>query len=207
MNNSLNRILSVSILSLIGFLICLFSFYLNWFSNLDLFFKGFIASINSKFFTYTALLFHYMFEPVLVLFCLFLLSLYIWYHKHKRESIGLCLFVGISALVSVLMKHFIHRLRPENMLVNETGFSFPSGHSITAVILFGLICYYAIFKFKLIEKEFNKIILYFVSVLFILLIGLSRVYLNVHWFSDVLAGWFLGLFLLSGFLFLGRKKE
>lgn len=207
MDKSLKGVLFslVSALFLIGFLFCAFGFYLNWFSGIDAFFNSFMISVQSKLFTDIALIFHYIFEPVFVLGMLFIFSIFIWYKGFRNESLKLGLFIGIVALVSILLKNLFHRLRSGNMLINETSFSFPSGHSIVAVILFGLICYYAIyptiFKFRLFERKFWKYLLYFISLLFVILIGFSRLYLNVHWFSDILAGWFLGLFLLFGFLF------
>lgn len=198
-------------LSLVGFFFCVLGLYLNWFSGLDSLFNNFMTTIQNKWFSFIALVFHYMFEPIYVLGILLIFSIFIWFKGSRNESIRLGLFVAIVALIVALLKNLFHRLRPENMSIAETSFSFPSGHAITAVILFGLIYYYSIFKFRLVRRGFNKYLFYLVFVLSVFLIGFSRVYLNVHWFSDVLAGWSLGGFLLFGFLFFlegasGKKK-
>ena len=90
-----------------------------------------------------------------------------------------------------LIKNILEISRPENSLVAYTGYSFPSGHTNMATILFLSFCFY--FLPNLVEKKKRR--LYFIlSFLIIILVGLSRIYLNAHWLSDVLAGWCLGLF-------------
>jgi len=112
-----------------------------------------------------------------------------WYHSL------LFLFSMILALLSeLLIKLIIQRARPENALINVSGYSFPSGHATMAIIFFSLLLYS--FKDDIRNEALKKSFIAANIVLF-LLIGFSRVYLNVHWFSDVIAGFSLGLFWLT----------
>ena len=89
------------------------------------------------------------------------------------------------------MKHLFLRLRPDVSLhlVEQGGFSFPSGHSVTSVIVFGLLFY-------LIRKHCNRPalrnVLSGICLLLAVLVGPSRIYVGVHWPTDVLTGWCIG---------------
>ena len=110
------------------------------------------------------------------------------------------LAVGISQL----LKRVIRRPRPIDIaLIEETGYSFPSGHSMVAFAFYGLIIY-LIYKSKLNIKL--KILFIVLLSLLILGIGLSRIYLGVHYVTDVLGGYILGLLSLIIFIELIYKK-
>ena len=89
------------------------------------------------------------------------------------------------------MKHLFLRLRPDVSLhlVEQGGFSFPSGHAVTSVIVFGLLFY-------LIRKHCNRPalrnVLSGICLLLAVLVGPSRIYVGVHWPTDVLTGWCIG---------------
>lgn len=122
--------------------------------------------------------------------------------------------VSLAALGGVAvykpMKHLFLRARPEQALhlVEQGGYSFPSGHSVTSVVVYGLLLY-------LIRKHCkNTALRNTLSVLCCVLmvaIGPSRIYVGVHWPTDVLCGWLIGL----GVLFIaimileriGKKNE
>lgn len=102
--------------------------------------------------------------------------------------------VGGFAVMS-LAKIIFHRARPaaSSLIALPTSYSLPSGHALLAVCFYGFITYLIIKNFK------NKFIKGIVLVSFFLLsflIGLSRVYLGVHYPSDVIAGWYLGFMVL-----------
>ena len=103
-----------------------------------------------------------------------------------------------------IRKHIIRRARPEGIaLIEETGFSFPSGHSMVGFAFYGFIIY-LIYKSNL--KKQIKILLITLLSLLIFNIGLSRIYLGVHYVTDVLTGYMLGLICLIGFIELIYKK-
>lgn len=90
------------------------------------------------------------------------------------------------------MKHIFLRARPDVMfhLVEQGGYSFPSGHSTSSVIVYGLL-FYLIQKHC--KNETLKKVLSAICLVFALLIGPSRLYVGVHWFTDVAAGMLFGL--------------
>ncbi len=109
----------------------------------------------------------------------------------KRWRYALLSTVAIlgASVLNLIIKALVHRARPENLI--ETGFSFPSGHAITAIVYVSLLIY----SYKDdIKHVATKYILIIAASTFFVIVGLTRIYLNVHWFSDVIAGMSLGLF-------------
>lgn len=119
--------------------------------------------------------------------------------KRKREAFFLVLTL-LSSLVSLVIKILVNRPRPTDnfvkILVKTTEKSFPSGHVLFYVVFFGFL---TLLMYEI--KSIPKFIRYLVSTLCLLLIftiPYSRVYLGAHWFTDVIAGFFLGLICLYG---------
>ena len=99
---------------------------------------------------------------------------------------------------NTIMKTLVHRKRPDiNRMINERGYSFPSGHSLISSLVFG----YLIYKLNnTIKNKFIKYLVIGIIVCIILSIGISRIYLGVHYFSDVLCGFLEGVIILLTFL-------
>ena len=119
--------------------------------------------------------------------CLFLLYLLLknWKRSLEIAAIGLGGF-----LVNYFMKLSFQRTRPPQPLVDPLhNFSFPSGHATSAFIFYGLLAY-LVWKTDL-RKAF-KYVIAGVLILFSFLIGFSRIYLRVHYPSDVAAGFCIG---------------
>ncbi len=116
----------------------------------------------------------------------------------------------LSSGANSILKLFYARSRPLDVaFIQETGYSFPSGHSMVAMAFYGLFIY-LIFHSSL-TKSYKILSILGLSLL-ILLIGISRIYLGVHYASDVVGGFFLSLGYLILFTHLGyvrkkRKKE
>lgn len=109
--------------------------------------------------------------------------------KHEAKLFGFILVMGF--FINTFLKILIGRPRPEIApLVIETSYSFPSGHSMNSFVFYAS-CAYFIFRFT--RNKRLALTISIVSIILILLIGLSRVYLGVHYPSDVLAG-FVGGF-------------
>ncbi len=119
----------------------------------------------------------------------------IFYLKnYKKYIIPFFISVGGSFLTGMVGKYFWHRPRPMDVAVYiEKSWSFPSGHAILAVSLYGFLVY---FFWKNSKKLQNKIGVLFLGLLIIIAIGFSRLYLGVHYLSDVLVGYMIGLFWL-----------
>jgi len=133
----------------------------------------------------------------IILFGLLISILILVLFKKRKDIIGLLITITGSMLFDVLGKLLIQRDRPEGIAVyHENSFSFPSGHATIAMAFYGFITYYLV---KYIRSWQNKINFLFLGITIILAIGLSRLYLGVHFVSDVLGGYLLGfLWLLIG---------
>lgn len=121
------------------------------------------------------------------------------YTKRRFSALLVFLTMVFGLVLKEGLKFFIARMRPGNSLIEAAGYSFPSGHAAFAVIFFGLLLYLFKNEFK---SGFLRGIFLLVNLLLILAIGFSRLYLQVHWMSDVLAGYALGLLCLSVFVVL-----
>lgn len=99
--------------------------------------------------------------------------------------------MGAGLLIQGIKLSF-HRPRPAlfTPLLHETGFSFPSGHSLIAIVVYGLL---GAFLMQLFHRKGPRRLVGLLTVLLITAIGVSRVYVGVHYPTDVLAGWTAGL--------------
>lgn len=115
--------------------------------------------------------------------------LYIW---HKRPYIpGIILAVAGSGLTTYVVKILVHRARPSDIIpfFTESSFSFPSGHATSSAALYGFLLYLFVLTQRP-KKE--KWLMFLLSVFLIASIGFSRLYLGVHFFSDVWGGYLIG---------------
>jgi len=111
----------------------------------------------------------------------------------KNKKIGLCISLNliISTLLNVILKNIVQRPRPEGYrLIDESGYSFPSGHSMVNTAFYGLLIYLVLRNVKNSKLKYTLVIL--ISLL-IIGIGFSRIYLGVHYASDVLAGFLISI--------------
>jgi membrane-associated phospholipid phosphatase len=112
----------------------------------------------------------------------------------KRKDVwGMRLYfitVAGGGLINLLLKNFFKRERPSmNRIIEADGFSFPSGHSMGSMTYYGFLGYLVLRSNR---KPLSKLGLGIFLCLVILLIGISRIYLGVHYPSDVLAGFIAG---------------
>ena len=137
---------------------------------------------------------------IFIVFTIFLIS--------KRRKNSFYFFTIVTALGTILpeiIKNLIERVRPVSNLLIETGYSFPSGHAtISTVFFFSSIFIIA----PHIKNFFSKITFLTCTSIIFPLVAISRIYLSVHWISDVLAGILLGsiCYLLTS-IFCCHKKE
>lgn len=111
--------------------------------------------------------------------------------------------LGITWLIDETFKFAFHRQRPDILrLVEASGFSFPSGHSMVSMSFYGLILYFVYINT---ENSFRRYAFTALLSLLILCIGISRIYLGVHYASDVLAGFSAGFAWLALFITLVNK--
>lgn len=107
--------------------------------------------------------------------------------KNKKLSKNLVMHLIIGILINLFIKAIFARTRPIGIsLIEETGYSYPSGHSMISLIFYG----YILSQINK-SKTQNKLILNISIIILILLIGLSRVYLGVHYITDIIGGFTL----------------
>ena len=106
--------------------------------------------------------------------------------KNKRLKYSIICNLVIAALLNFIIKNIIQRPRPiEHRLIDETGYSFPSGHSMVSMAFYGYLIYIIN---KYVDNKIIKIISTIALTILIILIGMSRIYLGVHYTSDVCGG-------------------
>ena len=106
----------------------------------------------------------------------------------KDKKIGLSIFLNlvIATTLNQLLKRILQRPRPtEYRIIEETGYSFPSGHSMVSMAFYGYLIYLI---YKYVENKYIKWTLIVLLSILICSIGISRIYLGVHYTSDVLGG-------------------
>jgi len=129
--------------------------------------------------------------PVIVITLLSAFFLYRVLHHRREVVLLICTMIG-STLLNVLLKYLFQRTRPDiNQIVFEEGFSFPSGHSMAAFSLYGMLTF---LLWRHLKTRVGRGTLLTINSLMILLIGYSRIYLGVHYPSDV-----IGAYAASGF--------
>lgn len=144
--------------------------------------------------------FQFISFPVLIIFIY-----YLFIRRHRWYSLRIPVVALGSIAVNILLKSYFDRPRPViDQWVQASGLSFPSGHAMFNMSFFGLLI------FILFEKTKNPVLKWIGMILcaiMILLIGASRIYLGVHYPSDVLAGFAAGLLWLIMSLGLLHKVE
>ncbi|WP_433943094.1 phosphatase PAP2 family protein [Paenibacillus sp. SN-8-1] len=129
--------------------------------------------------------------------------------KHRSELVFLAALAITSSLLNSVIKRIFKRDRPTlHRIAEANGFSFPSGHAMATIALYGGL---AFLLWKHAPALIGRILILTASIILILMIGISRIYLGVHYPSDVLAGYLLSGSLLAIFIwyyqgYLERRK-
>jgi len=134
------------------------------------------------------------------------LSISVVFFIFKRwwpSLITLVVAVPGGMLLNELVKILVHRHRPfdEGWMVDWSGYSFASGHTIGATLLYGQI---ALFLVPFIKSRRGRILLFSIASLVVFLVGFSRIALGAHYLTDVVGGMFFGMMWLTICLFLVR---
>ena len=125
-----------------------------------------------------------------------LILTFILVFKHqKKEALFSFLLILLTAGTNTLLEHLYLRQRPSvGSLIHETGFSFPSGHSMISLALALLLSY---LSFHFLSRKLIAYLLSAFLLAYTFLIGFSRVYINVHYVGDVLGGWLASIVVFS----------
>ena len=184
-------------------LLCYFAHQLPYFPG-DISFSLWLQSIDFPFFKPTMqVASHWVTASIIAA----LVVVGLWILKKRLEVVFIASLTSVAGLAIWLLKELISRPHPSGELVQllseSWGLSFPSGHATCAVVFCGFLFYLAP---RLVKQPAVIGILRFLLIALILLTGTSRIYLGVHWTSDVLGGLFLGGLILYPAIVLHNKR-
>lgn len=134
-----------------------------------------------------------------------LIFFFLFIKKHKWYSIKIPAIALSSLALMVILKNLFGRQRPDIPLLREVqGLSFPSGHALMSVTFYGLLIYII---WNTVKRTWLRITLATLLLLLIFIIGFSRIYLRVHYASDVMAGFATGFLWLVISIWIVRRIE
>lgn len=155
----------------------------------------------------TVLFFTFLGSHIFLIPANFLLIIYfLFIRKHRWYSIKIPVIALTSLGLMTLLKNLFGRARPDIPLLHEAqGLSFPSGHALISVCFYGLLIHIV---WKLVKRAWLKWTLIILLILLILIIGFTRIYLRVHYPSDVFAGFAIGfLWLVFSIWAIGKIED
>ncbi|WP_028399401.1 phosphatase PAP2 family protein [Ectobacillus panaciterrae] len=136
---------------------------------------------------------------------LLLSSIWLWRKKRYPTIIAFILAVAATRIVNKVLKAIVARERPSlNAAVDGLGYSFPSGHAMLSIVTYGFLA--AVIIIQEMGKA-KKAIVLLLAALLILLVGLSRIVLSVHYPSDILGGYCMGGMMFILFLYVNAYAQ
>lgn len=188
-------------ISLILFILLTYNIFNNKIAIIDSYIEGLILNIRNDKLTNTMTIITNISSAYSLIALSILLLLII---KNKKIPLLISFNLIFSFLTSQLVKIILRRDRPADIsLVNAVGFSYPSGHSMVSMAYFGFLAYLV---YKYVKDIIPKTILIITIFLMIIAIGFSRIYLGVHYFSDVLGGFLLSISYLMLFININKTN-
>lgn len=162
----------------------------------------FISSFHTDWITTAMIFISFMASGFMFVFITMLILITV---KDKKTGKYIAINLISVFILNQILKLLINRERPDILwLTDARGYSFPSGHSMVSAGFYGYIIY------LLNQKIENKQIKYPMIIgltLFVLLVGISRIYLGVHYASDVLGGFIIGILYVVVYIKLIKKNE
>lgn len=130
-----------------------------------------------------------VFGPFPLRLAALLLVVWLLRRKARRLAIFVVATMAVGGVLGVVLKLLVGRHRPDLLdpVARAAGFSFPSGHALNAALAAG------VFVLVLLPVVKRRWLLWSAAIAVAVITGLSRIVLGVHWTSDVLAGWLLGV--------------
>jgi len=158
---------------------------------LDTLIYSFISKfIRTSLTTYIIIATYLTSAPFVILITLLTLIIF----KNKKYGLYMALNLVLITIFQLVLKNIFVRNRPVDIsLIDENGYSFPSGHSLTSMAFYGFIIY--LIYISNMQKKYKVLFIILFSLL-ILIIGISRIYLGVHYATDVIGGFTFSLMYL-----------
>ncbi|MCZ8520387.1 MULTISPECIES: phosphatase PAP2 family protein [Paenibacillus] len=192
---TLPRTLGISLFSVLGFGVVAFLMSKSYMDAFDAAVIAFVQGWEHPLLTAVMRAFSFIGDPLPVVILAVCVLVVQWtLLRHRLEVLLPVIILGGAALGNALLKLLFHRQRPTlNRIIEEAGYSFPSGHSMSALALYATL---AFLLWRHLPTRRGRTAVVAASCAMILGIGLSRIYLGVHYPSDV-----VGAYFASGFWF------
>lgn len=195
------------LLALIIFLAISVSLNANFIQKVDNFVFDLISKIRCKTVDNIFLFITYLGETITIISFLIFLLIF----PFRKKLVPLYYLIGISVCTNYILKNIIKRARPVGQFVNDlifnypfpSSFSFPSGHSQNALVVYFVSAYILLNNYY--KGKHKNFILALITILPVLIM-ISRIILGVHFFSDVLMGALLAIFIISNYVFINKFR-
>jgi undecaprenyl-diphosphatase len=188
----------------------LVAFFRGSFNMINLSINLWSASVNKGFFTLAAQTISIAFDSIALTILSFTAAIFLFVLHYRRYGLLLLGAMAGDTFLVELFKTIIMSPRPLNGLIVAVGYSFPSGHTMSSLVFFGVLTYFA---WKNWDSAKIKALTGGLYISITALVGFDRIYLNVHWFGDIVGSIFLGAFwvtlciLLFKYLVSSRKTQ
>ncbi len=199
-----HKLMAVCLTFLVAFTLVLL-FRAN-FAAVDFKVNLWVLSIQSSSLTDLGLGVSYVFDTYSLLAASLVVATILFLKNYRGQSLLLLGAMGGDAVLVATFKTLVHSPRPTNMIGADSGFSFPSGHTIGSLVFCGVLTFFAWQHWKTTKPI---ILLAIFAVTTVSIVGFDRLYLNAHWFSDVFGGFMLGICWLSfvTLIFIGLNEK
>lgn len=181
---------TITIILMLAMIICFIligeDIMYNKILEMDTTLYNFALSIRSKPLTFVFKVITNLCNPFIMAF----IALVLMFTRkiNKQHSFAMFLNMGLTALLNLSLKYIFRRTRPDitQSLIFESGYSFPSGHAMFAISFYGFLIYLILKSTD--TKRSTKVLSSIVIAMFMALICFSRIYLGVHYLSDIIGG-------------------
>lgn|GEM_PF-126479 len=160
----------------------------------DLAVNSWVPGIQTAWATTIAIGVSYVFDTYSLLAASLVIASILFYKNYRLQSLLLLGAMGGDALLVAGFKSLVQSPRPTNMLIYDSSYSFPSGHTVGSIVFLGVLAYLAYQHWKTPKP---RTVILAVAASIVTVVCFDRIYLNIHWFSDVLGGCLLGVFWLT----------
>lgn len=193
-NKNQNKLIIAGLLGLLPFLYYAIVGYVDWTGITELDYKigAFFYDLRNPLLTKLVALLTDFGDKMTIVAITFILVLILFTIQKWQTGLWLGLSVAVGAGgLNTIVKNIYQRPRPDQIehLVEQGGYSFPSGHSMGSIILYGGILFMLI---RMVKTKKAKWLLGIILGSLVLVVGMSRIYLGVHYPSDIIAGLSLG---------------